>query len=474
MNKYKVFFIIMALGLATRLAAIQQPFWFDEGYTAMLVQLQFHDMWTAIVSDVHPPTWYLIERAFSVLGMSEVVMRLPSLMLGMLAIYLTWHIASHLSDTIGLVAAGIMAVAPFSVYYSVEARVYALLMCATLVAVIGALERKPVLLGLGTMLILMSHNTAAVYMPVIGLLAWNRIGFRRAATWIAIGMIPWLLWLPTLLNQASLIGSIGYWTEKIVSNKVIWLLAQMNDQVFPAFAPDWIIPVNVMITSMLVIFPISEGIRTRNGAALVLAGLAFIPGIIGIIISLAWQPVMIARAMSGAFPFWVMLVAWWITSPRAWSMSQCALAGMATCLVLVATVILPRWDRTMGLAGAMNYLNQSAAPTDLICHADSSTVILTRYYLHRQTAILNPGNLRYSMSDETMRAAGIHLADPSLCDWLIYVKSPLLDKDVIPTVNSVLLTNDAEVAYTIVENRWALAQLWRLKHVDRIARTRAD
>ena len=205
-----------------------------------------------------------------------------------------------------------------------------------------------------------------------------------------------------------------------------------------------------------------------------LARLAFVPGIIGIIISLAWQPIMIARAMSGAFPFWVMLVAWWITSPRAWSMSQCAVAGMATCLVLVATIILPRWDRTMGLAGAMNYLNQSAAQTDLICHADSSTVILTRYYLHRQTAILNPGNLRYSMSDETMRAAGIRLADPSLCDWLIYVKSPLLDKDVIPTVNSVLLTNKAEVAYTIVENRWALAQLWRLKHVDRTARTRAD
>jgi hypothetical protein len=474
MSKHRILFIILALALVTRLAAIQQPLWYDEAYTAMLVQLPIHDMWAAIVGDVHPPTWYLIERAFSVLGTSEVVLRLPSLLLGMLAIYLTWHIARHLGDLTGLVAAGIMAVAPFTVYYSVEARMYSLLMCATLVAIIGALERKPLLLSLGTTMLILSHNTAAVYMPVIGLLAWNRFGFRRAALWIAIGMIPWLLWFPTLLNQASLIGSLGYWTQKIASNKVIWLLAQMTDQVFPAFAPDWVIPVNVVITSMLVIFPIAEGIRMRNGAALVLAGLAFIPGVIGIIISLAWQPVMIARAMSGAFPFWVMLVSWWITSPRAWSMSQCALAGMATCLVLVATIILPRWDRTMGLAGAMNYLNQNSAQTDLICHADSSTVILTRYYLLRQTAILNPGNLRYSMSDETMRAAGIRLADPSLCDWLIYVKSPLLDEEVIPAVNSVLLTNNAEVAYTIVENRWSLAQLWRLKHVDRTARTHAD
>jgi len=474
MSKQQILFIILALALVTRLAVIQQPLWYDEAYTAMLIQLPIHDMWSAIVGDVHPPTWYLIERVFSVLGTSEVVLRLPSLLLGLLAIYLTWHIARHLGDLAGLVAAGIMAVAPFPVYYSVEARMYSLLMCATLVAVIGALERKPLLLSLGTMLVLMSHNTAAVYMPVIGLIAWNRMGFRRAALWIAIGMIPWLLWLPTLLNQASVIGSLGYWTENITGNKVVWLLTQMNDQVFPAFIPAWVIPVNVVITSILVIFPVAEAIRTRNGAARVLACIAFIPGIIGIIISLAWQPVMIARAMSGAFPFWVMLVSWWITSPRKWSMSQCALAGMASGLVLMTTIILPRWDRSMGMDGAMKYLNQNSAPTDLICHADSSTVVVTRYYLHRDTAILNFGNLRYSMSEETMRAAGILLADPSRCDWLIYVKSPLLDKEVIPAVNSVLLTNDAEVVYTICENRGALAQLWKLKHVDRIAGARVD
>jgi len=320
----------------------------------------------------------------------------------------------------------------------------------------------------------MSHNTGAVYMPAIGLLAWNRMGFRRAATWIAVGMIPWLLWLPTLLNQASVIGALGYWTEKIVGNHVVWLLTQINDQIFPQFAPDWVIPLNVVVTSILVIFPIAEAIRTRNGAALILAGLAFIPGIIGIVISLAWQPVMIARAMSGAFPFWVMLVSWWITSQRTWSMSQCALAGMISGLVLATTVSLPGWDRSTGLVGAMKYLNQNSAPSDLICHADSSTIVLTRYYLHRQTAILSYGNLSYTMSYETMQAAGLHLADPSQCNWLIYVKSPMLDDIVIPVVNRVLKTNEAEVAYTIAEHKWGLAQLWRLKHVDRIADDHAD
>jgi len=474
MSKNQILLIIMALAFVIRLVVIQQPLWYDEAYTAMLVQLPLHDMWMAIVGDVHPPTWYLIERVFSVLGTSEGVLRLPSLLLGLLAIYLTWHIAQHLSDRTGLVAAGIMAVAPFTVYYSVEARVYALLMCATLVAIIGALERKPLLLSLGTIFVLMSHNTAAVYMPAIGLLAWNRMGFRRAATWIAIGMIPWLLWLPTLLNQASVIGSLGYWTQDITGNKFIFLLAQMNEQIFPSWAPDWVIPINVAVTSMLVIFPIAYAIRTRNGAALVLAGLAFIPGIIGIIISLAWQPVMIARAMLGSFPFWVMLVAWWITSPREWSMSQCALAGIVSGMVLATTVTLPRWDRTSGLAGAMKYLDQNSSPTDLICHSDSSTIVITKYYLHRQTAILRFGNLRHSMSDETMRAAGILLANPSKCDWLIYVKSPLLDEDVIPAVDSVLLTNEAEVAYSIAENRWGLAQLWRLKHVDHSVGAHAD
>ena len=476
MRKHQILFIIMALALVIRLAVIQQSLWYDEGYTAMIIGLPVRDMWAAIVSDVHPPTWYLIELVFSVLGTSEVVLRLPSLLLGMLAIYLTWHIARHLSDLTGLVAAGIMAVAPFAVYYSVEARVYSLLMCATLVAIIGALERKPILLCLGTAFILMSHNIAAVYMPVIGLIAWSRMGFRRAGVWIAIGMIPWLLWLPTLLNQAIALGSgEGYWIQSITGNKVMFLLEQVNEQIFPAWSPNWIIPINIVITSILIIFPIAEAIRTRNGAALVLAGLAFTPGIIGIIISLAWQPMMIARAMSGAFPFWVMLAAWWITSPREWSMSQCTLAGMATGLVLMTTITLHSLDRSMGLDAALEYLEQNSAPTDLVCHADSSTIVLTRYYLHRQTAILALGNLRHTMNDETMHAAGIFLADPSKCDWLFYIKSPLLDREVVPAIDSVLLTNDYEVAYTMPgSNKWALAQLWRLKHVDRTANTHTD
>ena len=475
MRKHWIFFSIMALALVTRLSAIQQSFWYDEGYTAMIVGLPARDMWSAIVTDVHPPTWYLIERVFSVLGMSEFVLRLPSLLLGLLAIYLVWHIARRLSDLTGLVAAGIMAVAPFTVYYSVEARVYSLLMCATLVAVIGALERKPILLSLGTMLVLMSHNTAAVYMPVIGLIAWNRMGFRRAATWISIGMIPWLLWLPTLWNQAINIGSgEGYWTQSITGNKVLFLLEQMNEQIFPAWGPNWVIPTNIVVTSMVIIFPIAEAIRTRNGAALMLARLAFVPGIIGIIISLAWQPVMIARAMSGAFPFWVMLVSWWITSPRKWSMGQCALAGIASGLVLMTTVTLPFLDRSMGLDGALKYLEHNSAPTDLVCHADSSTIVLTRYYLHRPIAILTLGNLRHTMNDETMRAAGIYQADPNKCDWLFYIRSPLLDREVVTAIDSVLLTHDYDAVYTIQGSKWALAQLWRLKHVDRTADAHPD
>jgi hypothetical protein len=126
------------------------------------------------------------------------------------------------------------------------------------------------------------------------------------------------------------------------------------------------------------------------------------------------------------------------------------------------------------MVGAAKYLNQNAAQTDLICHADSSTIVMTRYYVKRQVAILSYGNLSHSMSDETIRAAGIHLADPSTCDWLIYVKSPLLDAEVIPAIDSILSTNDAEVAYIIAENPGGKAQLWRLKHVDRTASARTD
>jgi 4-amino-4-deoxy-L-arabinose transferase-like glycosyltransferase len=467
--------IILSVATVLRFVAISQPLWYDEAYTALLVKLPFSDMITATVGDVHPPTWYLIERAFTtVLGMNETTLRLPSALLGILAVYIGWRLAKQLNISPTLIA-GALAVLPFEIYYSNEARMYSLLTVSVLLATLGVIERKQWLLALGTGLTLLSHNSAIIYIPVLALLAWRKFGVRRAVTAMALGSIPWLIWLPTLFNQARAISGTGYWIRDITGDKAAFLLAQINGMLFPQMTPEWLIPVNVGMTCCLVLFPVIYAVRRRSAVALTLAVLAFVPMLVGLVISVAWQPMMVSRTLAGCLPAWIGLIAWWITQPHKLDMPRSMLVGAACAALLVPSVMYyVSFDRSEGMRAAIDWLASHATPDEVICHADSSSIVLTRFYYSGRTAILVPGSLRTQMSPETMAVTGIHISPPSECRWLIYVRSPLLDKEVMPAVDEVLREHRAEFAHLIFESRAARAEIWRLSNVDAAARVRTD
>lgn len=465
----RALFVILLWALMFRLAGIDQPLWYDEAYTAMLVRLPFGDMMTATINDVHPPTWYIITRAFtSLLGVNEFSLRLPALLLGLLAVYLAWRLARHFVGNQGaLIVAGLMAIAPFEVYYSTEARMYALLTVAVLTATVGIIERRWWVTSLGVCLTLYSHNLAVIYLPMLGLLAWPRIGFRKATTWIAIGILPWLAWLPFVIRQVNSIDAAngGYWIADMANNRVALQIDNINALLFTHFAQDWIIPVNVMITCCLVAFPLVESIRRRNPPALWLAFMAFGPVICSLIISLVWQPMSIPRTLAGCLPAWLCLIVWWITLPRQWDNARFALMGLCAVLfVAPLAAFYSTYDRSMGMKDALDWLSENATTSDVVCHADSSTVVLTKFYYTRGPAvILGYGNLRHQMSPDTMRVAGIEIRRPEECKWLIFVRSPILDEDVIPAVEDVLRVQNAQVIRIIHESKFgARAELWKL------------
>lgn len=477
----RVLFVILLWALIFRVAGIDQPLWYDEAYTAMLVRLPFGDMITATQNDVHPPTWYVITRAFtSLLGITEWTLRLPSLMLGLLAIYLAWRLAEHfVGDSGALVVSGLMAVAPFEIYYSTEARMYALLSVAVLLATLGIVERRWWLTAFGVCLTLYSHNLAVIYLPMLGLLAWYRIGFRKAATWMAAGMLPWLAWLPSVIHQVNMIDAAngGYWVTDVANNRVALQIDNINALLFTHFAQDWIIPINVLITCCLVAFPLVEAIRRRESRALWLAFMAFGPVVVSMLISILWQPMSIARTLAGCLPAWLCLIVWWITLPRRWDDARLALMGLCAVLFIAPlAAFFSTYDRSMGMKDALAWLSENSSPSDVICHADSSTVVLTKFYYKRGPAvILGYGNLRNQMSPDTMRASGIEIYPPETCNWLVYVRSPLLDQDVIPYVDDVLRVQKAEEAHVIYQNKFGVrAELWRLSSGSPIAHVRSD
>jgi mannosyltransferase len=127
---------LTALGALLRFSTLGvQHLWLDEAVTQGLMQLNLHDLLTTLpASESTPPLYYLVARAWVVVfGSGEVGLRALSALAGTLTIPVAYSVGSTLaSREAGLVTAALAAVSPALVWYSQEARAYALLvlLCA--------------------------------------------------------------------------------------------------------------------------------------------------------------------------------------------------------------------------------------------------------------------------------------------------------------------------------------------------------
>jgi len=119
--------LILAAGLRFhRLEA--QSFWNDEGNSARIAERPVAQIVEGAAGDIHPPGYYLLLAGWrSVAGQSEFGLRFPSALAGVLAVAVVYAVGAALSDRrTGLIATLLAAISPFQVYYSQEARMYAL------------------------------------------------------------------------------------------------------------------------------------------------------------------------------------------------------------------------------------------------------------------------------------------------------------------------------------------------------------
>ena len=133
------------LALALRFYKIDaQSLWYDEGNSARIAERSLQLIIEGAAGDIHPPLYYIVLKAWrAVVGSSEMGLRSLSAVCGGILVVFTYLMGRDLFNMprgantrgiqVGLIAAFLVAVAPFSIYYSQETRMYALL--ATLAAV---------------------------------------------------------------------------------------------------------------------------------------------------------------------------------------------------------------------------------------------------------------------------------------------------------------------------------------------------
>jgi hypothetical protein len=201
-----------------------QSFWYDEAFTP--VHVLHRSLWATLRAMVHtentPPLWYLIAWADArVLGTGEIALRLPSALAGVATVPVAWAIGRELAGRrAALLAAALVAVNPLFVWYSQEARAYALFVLVAAVAMLCFLraEREPTpgrmaAFAASASLALLTHYFAVfLLIPMVLWLARDRAHRRAVLPAIGALAIVGLALLPLISAQGGH-GTqwIGHW-----------------------------------------------------------------------------------------------------------------------------------------------------------------------------------------------------------------------------------------------------------------------
>ncbi len=379
-------FVLRLLGLGAR------PLWFDEVISAVYARQDWPDLLRLNAGDNHPPGYYLALKVWMQLfGRDDWVVRLLSVGPGVGAIWLTWLIGRRIfpgQPGIALLATALMALSPFQVYFSQEARNYSTLEFLVLLATffwLRALEanRWTDWLGMGLAGVagLFCNFTTAFYLLALGLFPfifwkeyWKRgILARLVLTGAATGLVSGVLLWPKLSTRLDTIKD-NFW---IPTPDPLIISRTFYSFIFGVIEPGSFIIAFALTLVLLVItaWQVGRSLFTLERPALGLTGWLFLaPLVLLVIVSWAFQPLYLDKALIACAPYFYLLLGWTVFHRRKRS-GGWVLAGVPLGLVVLLglwmlpgiysgqlnPVYIARYD-----APAVNqYLNRQAIPGDL-------------------------------------------------------------------------------------------------------------
>ena len=211
--------MLTLLGAVIRVIVAHQPLFADELSTYWIsathglrgVMSLMYGTGAIKHAEITPPVYFVAAWATTRLGHTALLLRLPSLIAGVLTIPLVYHLGLRtIGRRAGLIACAITALAPFQIYYSTEARAYAVMMLlasgstlSLLLALDSSRRRWWVAYAVCCAGVIYTHYTGAF---VLGAqLLWVLVFHpeaRRPALLANVGAAVLLApWLPGLIND---------------------------------------------------------------------------------------------------------------------------------------------------------------------------------------------------------------------------------------------------------------------------------
>jgi len=207
-----VLVLIVLLGTFLRVYNIDsKELWYDEAFTANIIDQPYQEIFTLSKADFHPPLYYMVLKSWvGVWGDTEVSLRFPSVIFGVLTIAVAFYLAQFITkdNKKALWVALFIATNPFLIVYSKEARSYSLmafLIVLTALVFFKALQdRKYLQLSLLLPILFLTH-----YMTIFGIVFYSVWTFYRDKKF-ALYLIPLLviimIWIPIIRNNTNTQG----------------------------------------------------------------------------------------------------------------------------------------------------------------------------------------------------------------------------------------------------------------------------
>jgi len=206
------------LGLVLRSPLLDRSVWFDEVCMSGQRIGTWPQLLAVLYTDIHPPLFVLFMYCWNgVFGDSEVALRMPALLAGLLSIPLTyWSGYRLVGPNAALWAAALLMLSPVHIWYSAEARLYAPMLACTLLS-IGTFDRLTdrTLSGTRSMwtlhfaniaVMLALHYYLAVFVALTAVAAPMLAGWTRPARRIVVGHAIGLLLLGGFVAAKSMVG----------------------------------------------------------------------------------------------------------------------------------------------------------------------------------------------------------------------------------------------------------------------------
>ncbi len=328
-------FALVVLAAAVRWTVIgRDTLWLDEGYSWWDAQQRFGALWDLVPTcDPHPPLYFALLHVWTaVVGDGTVAMRLLSTLFGIVTVVLVYASGRELDRArggdrerfgIGAVAALLFLLTPFQVYFSIEARPYALLCfgaalltfaCLAVVRGVQSGERRlafawtdrvdprhGLALLLGAVIVVWTNNTAvlnlgAVSIAFVALWASDRDSRSIVVPVVATGVLVAILWAP---DWPVLVAQAREVTEDF------WIQPPSLEGI--QFELHNLIGLDILRWTWWFALAIGGGLslvwrRIGWRWGLMLTSLAILPIALNIGISYLVKPILISRALIGAAP----------------------------------------------------------------------------------------------------------------------------------------------------------------------------